>query len=77
MNNDLDYIQTKTNFKNLGHEIYHDPQLEKNNEFSMDQHNVEIIQFCSYLFNNWLEDYAVYAEKMKDRNLTHHHYDMN
>jgi hypothetical protein len=43
----------------------------------MDDQNTEIITFCSYLFNNWLEDYGRYAEKMKNRNFTHHKWDMN
>ena len=43
----------------------------------MDHINNEIIQFASYLFNNWLDDYKLHAEKMKDMNFTHHKWDMN
>lgn len=57
--------------------MYYEHTKAKTNEISMDRQNEEILRFCSYLFNNWLEDYVDYCERAKDRNLTHHKWFIN
>ena len=42
-------------------QFYFDEKMEKTNAKSMDYNNKEIIQFCTYLFHTWLEDYKEYA----------------
>ena len=35
------------------------------------------MQFCTFLFLSWMEDYKYYADLQKDQNMTHHLFSMN
>jgi hypothetical protein len=83
LNNGLDFVKVKrasqefTTLNKSDQAVYFDQERAKTNDISMDKMNEEILRFCSYLFNNWLEDYRDYCERAKNRNLTHHKWFIN
>ena len=58
------------------YEIYKE-LFKGTDDVSYDKLNKEIVQFCTMLFQIWLNDYVLYVEKVKERNYSYMLYILN